>query len=268
MKQDVNQGKDRMTSMKRWIAGAVLAGWLTAAMMGCATEHTATSARPDWSVGNMPLRLTTTTAGYSVEDRAIEFHSFGSGSDCVLIIASIHGDEAAGTPLLEALAEHLSGHTELIRPDQRVILVPRVNPDGVARDSRTNMNGVDLNRNFPASNWRDSRANGTGPLSEPESRAIYALIDEVRPVRVISIHQPLRCIDYDGPAQALARAMAESCDLKVRKLGARPGSLGSYVGLELGIPIVTVELPGGASRWSRGKLWDRYGEMLLAAIRF
>ena len=149
-----------------------------------------------------------------------------------------------------------------------MVLVPRVNPDGIAAGTRTNRQGVDLNRNFPASNFSSRRSNGTGPLSEPESRAIFGLIEDLRPVRVVSIHQPLGCIDYDGPAKGLALAMAEVCDLPVRKLGARPGSLGSYVGLELGIPIITVELPGGVSRWSREQLWDQYGEMLLATIRF
>ena len=55
--------------------------------------------------------------------------------------------------------------------------------------------------------------------------------------------------------------------MPVRKLGSLPGSLGTLLGVDLGIPIVTVELPGAATRYSQQKLWDRYGEMLLVAIR-
>ena len=79
--------------------------------------------------------------------------------------------------------------------------------------------------------------------------------------------QPISCIDYDGPAEELARAMAAVCGLPVRKLGVRAGSLGSYAGVDLGIPIITIELPGSASRLDADELWQRYGAALEAAIR-
>ena len=118
-----------------------------------------------------PSRLGELLLGRSVEDRPIHGHVFGSGSDSVLIMATIHGNEWAGTPLLERLADHLSAHPELVR-GRRVVLVPVVNPDGYDRRSRYNANRVDLNRNFPAGNRRNSRRNGKQALSEPESRAI------------------------------------------------------------------------------------------------
>ena len=34
------------------------------------------------------------------------------------------------------------------------------------------------------------------------------------------------------------------------------------------VPIITVELPAGASRMSEDELWSRYGPMLIAAIEF
>jgi len=114
--------------------------------------------------------------------------------------------------------------------------------------TRENVHGIDLNRNFRASNRLNNETNGLKPLSEPESRAIEAVIRQYHPDRIVSIHQPLNCIDYDGPAQALAARMAQYCDLRVKKLGARPGSLGSYTGEELRIPTITVELP--TSRWN------------------
>jgi protein MpaA len=125
-----------------------------------------------------------------------------------------------------------------------------------------------VNRNFAAGNWRSRHMNGPAPLSEPESRAIERLIIEERPARIISIHQPLGCVDYDGPAAELARIMADSTGLPVRKLGGRPGSLGSWAGFDRGIPIITLELPGSAGRLDREELWRRYGPALLAAIRY
>ena len=94
------------------------------------------------------------------------------------------------------------------------------------------------------------------------------LLDRYGPARIVSIHQPIGCVDHDGPAEGLATVVAEHCGLPVRKLGGRPGSLGSYAGRDRGIPIITLELPGKASRLDEDELWRRYGGALLAAIAY
>lgn len=199
-------------------------------------------------------------AGQSVEGRPIEVISIGSGREVVLLVASIHGDETAGTPLLEHLAGVLVADPELLR-GRRVVLVPRANPDGLARGSRGNSEAVDLNRDFPAGN-RDARS----APPQPETRALMDLILDLQPARIVSIHQPLGCIDWDGPAEGLARAMAAHGTLKARKLGARSGSLGSWAGIDRRIPVVTLELPGGAERHGTDALWLRYGSTVLEAV--
>jgi len=78
----------------------------------------------------------------------------------------------------------------------------------------------------------------------------------------------LDCIDYDGPAWALANHLAKHCDLPIKKIGARTGSLGSYAGLTLRVPIVTLELPGNADRLNESSLWQRYGPTLVAAVTY
>ncbi len=240
-----------------------LVAYATLLLAGCATTPQTTS----------PANAAPSSGAYDVSPSSTDAHGeldvqvFGTGVEVVMMIATIHGDEAAGTPLLRQLAAHAEANPEIL-DGVRLVLVPVANPDGFDHDRRTNANGVDLNRNFPSSNYSSRSRHGDEPLSQWESRALHDLILHWTPARVVSIHQPLRCIDYDGPAQALAEAMADACDLPVKKLGARPGSLGSWVGLELGIPIVTVELPGSASRWSDERLWDRYGDMLQAALRF
>jgi protein MpaA len=75
-------------------------------------------------------------------------------------------------------------------------------------------------------------------------------------------------LDWDGPAEELVAAMAAVSDLPARRLGSRPGSLGSWVGLDLCIPIVTVELPRAADELDGDELWERYGALLRAAIAF
>lgn len=206
-------------------------------------------------------------AGRSVENRALEYLVIGQGPDVVFILATIHGNEPAGTPLVLRLAEYLRRHPLMLR-GRRLVLVPVANPDGMARNRRFNANGVDLNRNFEATNRLDGGKFGYRALSEPESRFIHLLLHQYKPDRIVSVHQPLTCVDYDGPAKALAECMAEYCDLPVRKLGARPGSLGSYAGETLSIPIVTFELPGSAGRLTPESLWSKYGNALVALVLY
>jgi protein MpaA len=152
--------------------------------------------------------------------------------------------------------------------DKRVVLIPISNPDGYERKMRHNANGVDLNRNFPAENYRSKRRHGNKPLTQPESKAIFDAIERFRPGCIISIHQDRACIDYDGPARELASSMSKSGKLKLKRLGALPGSLGSYAGDQLGIPVITVELPGGLQGLNEDELWSRYGSMLVEPLRW
>jgi protein MpaA len=203
--------------------------------------------------------------GMSVEGRPIECRTLGTGDRVILMMATIHGDEAVGTPLLRDLEAHLQENKHLLK-GRKVVFMPVANPDGYVKNTRENVNGVDLNRNFPAENFDPSRNHGSAPLCEPEARAIKAALDEYRPQAIITIHQPYGVIDYDGPGEALANAMAARCDLPVKRVGSRPGSLGSYAGLTLGIPIITVEYRQDASDLSEQELWDQYGPSLIAAI--
>jgi protein MpaA len=163
--------------------------------------------------------------------------------------------------------DHLSQNEGLMR-DRRLLIIPVANPDGYAENVRHNLRGIDLNRNFPADNWQTADRHGDAALSEPESAALHRVLENARPTRIISIHQPLVCIDYDGPGERVAEAMSAECHLPVKRLGGRPGSLGSYAGETLKIPIITVELPEDASGLKADALWDSYGRMLLAGISF
>ncbi|MHC4677126.1 MAG: DUF2817 domain-containing protein [Planctomycetota bacterium] len=203
--------------------------------------------------------------GTSVQRHPVLSHVLGQGSDVTFIMATIHGSEAAGTPLVRRLGNYLRANPGLL-DGRMVVLLPVANPDGMARGSRYNAHGVDLNRNFEAANRVVDERSGPTALSEPESQIIRQLIAQYRPDRIVSIHQPLACIDYDGPAQPLAERMGEYCDLPVKKLGARPGSLGSYAGVTLGIPIITFEMLASDSQLDSQTLWNRYGKALVAAI--
>ncbi len=191
----------------------------------------------------------------------------GQGPDVTLILGAIHGDEPAGTILVRQLTEYLKQNPHLLE-GRTVVLLPVANPDGAAYNSRDNANKVNLNRNFATVNRINNAEFGRMALSEPETIAIYQLIRQYNPDRIVSIHQPLGCIDYDGPGYGLASRMAQYCNLPIKKLGAKPGSLGSYAGVTLGIPIVTFELSQGDSGLGSESLWQRYGKALLAAVLY
>lgn len=213
----------------------------------------------------VPAEVDWRVLGHSVEGRPIACASVGSGPTGVLILAGIHGDEAAGGPLALRLVRELEANPSW-SAGRRVLVIPAANPDGLARGTRHNARGVDLNRNFPAANWRSGRVRGEEPLGEPESRALHELVLEARPALVLSFHQPLDLIDYDGPGAEIAELLAEVSPLAVRRLGGRPGSLGSWVGEDLGIPILTIELPRSADELDAEALWELHGPLLARAI--
>jgi protein MpaA len=208
------------------------------------------------------------TIGYSREGRPLVCYFFGKGQRTLFIMASIHGSEGAGTPLMERLMEWLKGHPETFRTC-RIMIMPVANPDGLLRNQRFNLRGVDLNRNFPAGNREDRARFGYAALSEPESRAMHDLILRTLPNVMIAIHQPLNCVDYDGPDPAadLAARLALGTGLQVDKLGTRPGSLGAWFGETLNRPILTLELPRSQTA-DADKFWADYGPGLVDFVQF
>ena len=260
--QNRNIVTNRHKNRKQAVISVFCAFFAALVFSGCA--------QPDFKKSELPtttLPVQHRLAGLSVRNRPIMCLVHGFGSDVILIMATIHGNEPAGTPLVNQLNDYLQQHQELLA-GRTVVLLPVANPDGHALGKRYNINGVDLNRNFEAANRRIDVHGGSEALSEPEARAIKQLILEYMPDRIVSIHQPLVCIDYDGPGQMLAEQMARYCDLPVKKLGARPGSLGSYAGVTLGIPIITFEMKKDDSNLEPQILWQRYGKALLAAITY
>lgn len=222
-------------------------------LAGCAASQRKVSFR-DTSVAAI---------GASLEGQPIAAYTFGNAQVTALIIGGIHGSEPASATLAESLISYLEPKHYRT---SRIVIVPRANPDGLEKRQRHNINGIDLNRNFPAGNHGAAAHGGVQPLSEPESRALHELVLDVQPALVIALHQPLSCVDYDGPAQAQAQWLSRQVNLPVRKLGSRPGSMGSWVGNDLGIPIITLELPKGATGLSEEELWQAYGPGILGLI--
>jgi protein MpaA len=161
--------------------------------------------------------------GHSVGGRPIVLLSSDQAGAAlkVLVFGDIHGDETAGMRIARRLAS--------APPPRRtqLMVVPTINPDGVAAGSRGNAHGVDLNRNFPF-RWQPlagGEYSGTGPLSEPESRTAYRLILREEPDVTIWFHQPFGLVDKPEGNPFAAHRFAQLIGLPlVRLRGPYPGS--------------------------------------------
>ena len=190
---------------------------------------------------------------------------FGSGAEAIVLLASIHGTEVIGTPLFNRLIDAIYEHPEWL--NNRTIYLMRVtNPDGVVEDMRGNSNNIDINKIFRQKNFGRGWFNGDAPLSAAETVVLMDFFVEIQPSRVLTIHQPLNGIDYDGPAKDLAHELSKLSNIRIHRLGSRSGSLGSFVGKDLQRPIITLEIPGYANERSPEWLWARYGALLHAFI--
>lgn len=210
--------------------------------------------------------------GKSAKGTPIKMYIFGEGAAPLLVVGGIHGNEPTGAELAESLMEYLRGHGELWR-DHPVAVIPRANPDGLSANTRVNANGVDVNRNFPAHNWKKTRRGdsfgGNEPCSESETRAIVKGVELTRPWAILSLHSisnNATCNNYDGPAEGLAKRMSalNGYPAKATIGYPTPGSMGSWAGIDKSIPIVTLELPRSGSA---DEGWQANRPALLMAVK-
>lgn len=166
-------------------------------------------------------RVAVETIGTSVDGRPIEARhrldlpganlDRDAGRVTVLVVGVIHGDESAGSRIVDVLRDlPVSAFADPVRSRIDLWLVPTINPDGLADGRRTNANLVDLNRNFPfdwgpieePGHWEYA---GTGPASEPETRAFMDFVTRLRPDLTVWYHQDAYSIapskGPDGPVR-------------------------------------------------------------------
>jgi len=192
--------------------------------------------------------------GTSRRGRPIVARCFGgkqsTPGSTLLVVGAIHGDEPASAEAVWELAERLAAAPQH-QSAARVYVMPALNPDGLVARTKNSASDVDLNRNFPSRNFVRAHAPGydpgPGPLSEPETALLARLVDELGVDAVLSVHAPFACVNFDGPARDWAETVAAACGWPVRpNIGyPTPGSLGSWLGVDREMPVLTLELPPG-----------------------
>lgn len=207
--------------------------------------------RPEW--GTIPWKPDT----YGQSVRGLPLEVWRPRERCrLLLFSGIHGEEPETTYALSRALRQLA------EPPRHAAVVLAANPDGLTRGTRGNARGVDLNRNFPSRDWQPKPVTHRSTLedpsdvllspgeragSEPETRALLALVAELRPEVVIALHAPLACID-DANGSPLGQWLAQRTGMPfVRDVGyPTPGSFGSW-GMDHGVPVITYEFPLAAT---------------------
>ncbi len=178
----------------------------------------------------------------------------------ILIIGVFHGDEPQGKYLIEEYLDKKYSNSPSPQSfprgerGQNLLFIPCLNPDGMQNNTRTNANGVDLNRNFPTKNWGQDTSQagdnpsdyfgGKSPASEIETQFVIDIINKYQPKAILTLHSPYKIVNYDGPAKEIAQKISDIIKYPIEEsIGyPTPGSFGTYCGVERHIPTITLEL--------------------------
>lgn len=201
--------------------------------------------------------------GYSVLGRPILAYTFGSGSTSILFTGGIHGSEPSGSRILYDWINYLEINASSIPANKKIVVVPEVNPDGLAGLSRYNANNVNIDRNFPSANWAANIETGNGvmvngggssAMSEPETRALANITLGLMPSLEVSFHAQGRLVGANqyGNSVAIANLYISSVGYR-SMIGQAEATMGYSITGEYedwagehGIPAILIELPSAS----------------------
>lgn len=214
------------------------------------------------SFGSRTLCQAVGSIGTSAQGRDMTSYTFGSGTTALLFVGATHGNEKSSAYILQNFIDYLEDHPDAIPADHKVVIVPKINPDGFAANSRVNANNVDLNRNFPASNWKSTvklpdqtvlaTGGGVTALSEPESSALAKYVQRNTFRMIISYHARASVVipNDSGDSVAVARKYADQSPVGFLANSSSgsffnydtTGAFEDWVHDALGRPVMVVEL--------------------------
>jgi hypothetical protein len=171
-----------------------------------------------------------------------------------LVIGGIHGDERGPLGIVRRLQSELSAGTNPLATDFDTIVIPEMNPGGIADRTRENRRQVDLNRNFPGLRGFPSPAPGQRiPPEQPEVRAVRNVIETLNPERILALHAITNRRKggvYADPIEGDARELACRMALRMRGTSLARGRMSGDInvtGNELVNKVCNVRYPETAS---------------------
>lgn len=206
--------------------------------------------------------FTPLTPGHSVEGNEIDaFRTDVQAEKYLYLMAGTHGDEVEGVYVLQELYKWLKEEHSL--RDLPIIVIPILNPDGYRAGSRVNSHAVDLNRNYPTSNWssefKQKKYNpGAEGLSEPENKFLDKLFQKFPPGFIISFHSWKPILNFNSDAEDVANYLSSYNEYPVTgDIGyPTPGSLGTYAPEKYQAPVLTFECPVLSEEISLKSIWE------------
>lgn len=243
-------------------------GQVSAQELITAASHSADLQRWSAALGTRPVTL-----GLSHDGRPVGALRLGrpNAPRLVILLGRQHPPEVTGAIAMRAFVDELVA--ELARDpqamaDHQFLIVPLLNPDGVARGHwRANRGATDLNRDW-------------GDFTQPETRAVRAWLDalpvSVRPVAMIDFHSTSRNLFYvqgdeeASTAQQRFRAAwlagkenafaGYPFTIEPRNVNPGSGTAKNWFHATFGVPAYTYEVADTADRAA-----TRYAARLLAA---
>ena len=232
-----------------------------------------------WSMNSRIRCYTTSNIGYSVKGRAITAWHFGSGASRLVFFGATHGNEKSTKYLMDRWIAEIDANFDKVPAGVSITVIPNLNPDGFAMNSRRNANNVDLNRNFPANDWKKDvtmpsgelviNGGGTSALSEPESKAIANFVTAYQPRLVLTFHSIASIVSGNskGIADTAAIKYSELSGYNYSAFGEEEtvfkydtnGAFETWMHDKAGLPTILVELSSHtASEFytNRSAMWE------------
>jgi len=184
----------------------------------------------------------------------------------------MHGSEWSGQVTMQAWVTYLQTNGHKIPADKRVVIIPNTNPDGIAAGSRNNVNNVNIDRNFPASNWSAridtasgvlENGGGTSPGSEPETQAVLSITRQLRPRLEVSFHAQGSLVGANKYGDSVAIGNLYASMVGYGTMFNNPeevmgytitGEYEDWMGEELGVPAILIELPTHSGNYLNSQL--------------
>jgi len=162
--------------------------------------------------------------GTSANGAPIMAMRYGDGPRTVMVVGQTHGDEEGGLRVL------LRVHSLPLPDEVTLWVVPTMNPDGLAADTRFLANGADPNRHA---------------VNQPEQKAMYDFALDVRPVLTVWYHQNYGWVGGSGASYGPARDYQEMTGLgSLKRSGdCAKGFMWCPIDDALGSSSILVELP-------------------------